>query len=139
MTPHWKLEDPDFRDLPKVLKQCGRAVVKEITRGVLESKRPDGAPQKSNQMSTIVRKGHDTPVAEHQFRFAKEATYVVTPHDDHTIRIGVLNPEDSNIAAHLENKGYDFFGITEAGEEEAFEIMDAYLVKKVNEAFGGRK
>jgi hypothetical protein len=139
MTPHWNLDDFNFRDLVPVLKQCGRAVVREITRGVLERKRPDGLPQKANKERTIIRKGHDTPLRETQFRFAKEATYVVTPHDDHSIKIGVVNPEDANIAAHLQNNGYEFFGITEAAEKEAWEILDTYVAQVVKNAFEARK
>lgn len=136
MNRRFELPPPDLSDLPQVLKQCGVAVVKEVTRSVMEQRKPDGTAQKRNAISTIVKKGHDHPVAEKRFRFAKVSTYLITPYEKDSVRISIPNPEDSNVAAHLHEQGYDFFGITDQAEEEAFDIMDTYLQQKVREAFG---
>lgn len=130
---------PDFRDLPQVLLQCGKAVVREITRCVLDRQQPDGMPQKANAASTIAKKGHDHPVAEKQFRFAKESTYKLEARDQDSLVIGIRSATDGEIAAHLEEKGYHFFGVTDAADKEVYDILDTYLTKTVDECFEGVK
>lgn len=129
---------PDFRELPQVLTQCGRAVVREITRCVLERQQPDGSPQRQNAQSTIERKKHDHPVIEKRARFTKESTFKVTPVSDSSVMITIASAEDSEIASHLDDMGYEFFGITDAASEEAYRIFDRYLENVVSRAFGGR-
>lgn len=113
--------------------------MREITRCVLEKVKPSGVAQKQNAPSTILAKGHDHPVVEKRFRFAREATYSVSPLEQNRVMITTVSPEDAEIGAHLEAHGYDFFGITDAASEEAYRIMDTYLCQKVNEAFGGKR
>jgi hypothetical protein len=134
----WKLDKIELRELPQVLIQCGRAVVREITRCVLERKKPIGAPQKANAMSTVVKKGHDHPVAEKRFRFAKESTFHVEPRGEMSVVISCVSPEDGEIGARLEDRGYEFFGITEKASEDAYKIMDTFLTKAVVKAFEGK-
>lgn len=135
----WRLNKPSFQDLPKTLELCGRVVVREIIRCVSERLRPSGAPQKQNAPSTILKKGHDHPVLEKRGRFMKQGTYRVTPIAEDRVMISIANPFDSEVAAHLEGQGYEFFGITDQAEKEAFAIMDGYLMRKVDEAFGGKR
>jgi len=135
----WKLDKIDLRELPQALIQCGRAVVKEITRCVLERKKPDGSPQKDNAMSTVVKKGHDHPVAEKRFRFAKESTFHVEPRGEMSVMISCASAEDGEIGAKLEERGYEFFGITDKASEDAFRIMDTYLTNAVVKSFEGKR
>lgn len=138
-TPKMFLDEPKFNGLQETLMACGRAVVMEIQRCVKSAIKPDGTPQKRNAPSTIKAKGHSHPVVEKRHRFEKSGTYVVMPLEANRVMITVKNPVDSEVAAHLEDQGYEFFGITEAAEEKAWKIMDAYLIKEMAESFGGKK
>jgi hypothetical protein len=138
-TPHMFLDEPQWFDLKETLLACGRAVVLGITGCVKAGVKPDGSMQKQNAPSTIKAKGHAHPVVEKKHRFEKPKTYNVTAIDENKVMITVTNPENSMIAGYLEDRGYEFFGITPAAEEKAWKILDAYIITKLADTFGGNK
>lgn len=135
----WKLDPHRMLDLKETLVACGRLVVRGIIDCVKTRRKPDGSPQKQNKISTIVRKGHDHPVTEKRWRFTKPATYKVIPVSDTSVMITTAGTEDGFIAAQLDKKGYEFFGVTDNAADEAYAIMDQYIVDKVKKAFEGKR
>jgi hypothetical protein len=133
----WELSKPVFSDLQETLTLCGRHMVDGIIGCVTTRRKPDGSAQKQNAPSTIAKKGHDHPIFDKIGRFMKQGTYRVEPRDEMSAMISIFSPADSEIAASLEERGYEFFGITDPAADKAYEEMDKYLVRKVNEAFGG--
>lgn len=133
----FRLPEIQFADLKDVMTKCGNLVVRGIIGCVENRQKPDGSGQKQNAESTIKRKGHDQPVVEKKRRFEKAKTYKVEVIDESkgTVAITIAAPEDSQIAAFLEEKGYDFFGITKDAEDRSYQLMDAYIVERVRGAF----
>jgi hypothetical protein len=133
-----KLEDLHFTNLIEVMQAAGVFVVDGIIKCVSKRVKPNGIPQKQNAASTIAAKGHDHPIFEKIGRFMKRITYLVTPRDDRSVVITIGSPADSEIAAHLDDMGYEFFGITDEASEKAYAAMDKYLCDTVKKTWGGR-
>ncbi len=140
MTPkqYQSFGEISFDKLSETLIACGRIVVREIIQGVKSRTKPDGSPQKANAPSTVKAKGHDHPVVEKRHRFEQPSTYLVAPIEENTVAITILSPTDSEIAAGLDERGYEFFGITDKAADEAYDIMDAYLAQEIGKQWGNK-
>ena len=140
MTPkqYQSLGEISFDKLSETLVACGRVVVREIIQGVKNRTKPDGSPQKVNAPSTVKAKGHDHPVIEKRRRFEQPSTYFVAPIEENAVAITILVPENSEIAARLDERGYEFFGITDKASDEAGDIMDAYLAQEIGKQWGNK-
>jgi hypothetical protein len=134
-----KLEEMHFTNLIEVMQAAGVFVVDGIIKCVSKRVKPNGMPQKQNAASTIAAKGHDHPIFEKVGRFMKRITYLVTPRSETSVVITIARAGDSEIAAHLNDMGYEFFGITDEASEKAYEAMDKYLCDQVKKTWGGRR
>lgn len=132
----FRLNNIDFSDSIEVLKKAAKVVRTEIVRLVVSRQQPDGSPQKQNATSTVLKKGHDHPLVEKKGRFQNPGTYHIEQMGPDAVSI-TMSSEDSNVAAQITRKGYDFFDVTPEAEREAYRMMDQYLARKVREAFRG--
>lgn len=128
---------PDFSGIPIVLGQMGKVCVKHIVQRIYSRIKPDGSMQKQNAPSTILAKGHDHPLiggSKESPLLARETTYTIDTPDDMTAVISI-KPERANIAYLVEEKGYEFFAISEDAEQEMLELFGTWMEKQVDKYF----